>query len=228
MKAVGYVRVSTEDQAREGVSLDNQEDKIKAYASLNGLALVEIIQDAGISGKTMDRPGISRVLKMVESGEAEAVIVYKLDRLSRKTLDNLTLIESFDRNGIAFHSIMEKIDTKSAQGRFFLTIISALAQVERDLIAERTIDALSHKKKKREWMGRIPFGYRVENCHLVEDPDAMKTIQKAKRMKAEGKSYRNISEALNLSLGYVHRVINTDLRKIKNGYIRDYGQVAVQ
>lgn len=228
MKAIGYIRVSTEDQAREGISLDNQEAKIKAYATLNGLDLTEIIKDAGISGKTLNRPGIAKVLKMIEAREIEAIIVYKLDRLSRKTLDNLTLIESFDSNGIAFHSIMEKIDTKSAQGRFFLTILSALAQMERDLIAERTRDALAHKKTKREWTGRIPFGYRVEDSHLVEDPEAMKTIQKAKRMKTDGKSIRAISEALNLSLGYVHKVINTDLRKIKNGYSREYGPVTVQ
>lgn len=228
MKAIGYIRVSTEDQAREGISLDNQEAKIKAYATLNGLDLVEIVKDAGISGKTLNRPGIARVLKMIEAREIEAIIVYKLDRLSRKTLDNLTLIESFDSNGIAFHSIMEKIDTKSAQGRFFLTILSALAQMERDLIAERTRDALAHKKAKREWTGRIPFGYRVEDSHLVEDAEAMKTIQKAKRMKTDGKSIRDISEALNLSLGYVHKVINTDLRKIKNGYSREYGPVTVQ
>ena len=228
MKAIGYIRVSTEDQAREGISLDNQEAKIKAYATLNGLDLVEIVKDAGISGKTLNRPGIARVLKMIEAREIEAIIVYKLDRLSRKTLDNLTLIESFDSNGIAFHSIMEKIDTKSAQGRFFLTILSALQQMERDLIAERTRDALAHKKAKREWTGRIPFGYRVEDSHLVEDAEAMKTIQKAKRMKTDGKSIRDISEALNLSLGYVHKVINTDLRKIKNGYSREYGPVTVQ
>ena len=123
---------------------------------------------------------------------------------------------------------MEKIDTKSAQGRFFLTILSALAQMERDLIAERTRDAMAHKKAKREWTGRIPFGYRVEDSHLVEDAEAMKTIQKAKRMKTDGKSIRDISEALNLSLGYVHKVINTDLRKIKNGYSREYGPVTVQ
>jgi site-specific DNA recombinase len=227
MKAIGYIRVSTEDQAREGISLDNQDAKIKAYASLNNMDLVEIISDAGISGKTMDRPGISRVLEMLNKRDVDAVIVYKLDRLSRKTLDNLTLIESFDKNGIAFHSIMEKIDTKSAQGRFFLTIISALAQMERDQIVERTKDALNHKRNKREWMGRIPYGYKVEDNHLVEDPAAIRTIQKAKRLKNEGKTYRDISSALKLSLGYVHRIINTDMRKIRNGYIKGYGSIVV-
>jgi site-specific DNA recombinase len=148
----------------------------------------------------------------------EALIVYKLDRLSRKTLDTLSLIESFESKGIAFHSITEKVDTKSATGRFFLTIISALAQMERDMIAERTKDALSHKKKKGEWTGRVPFGFRLENNHLVEDPTQIKVIQKAKRLRRSGKSLREISRALSLSLGYVHKALKVNLRTVKANY----------
>jgi DNA invertase Pin-like site-specific DNA recombinase len=227
MKAIGYVRVSTEDQAREGISLDNQESKIRAYADLNGLELVNVIRDEGISGKTMDRLGMNRINDMIETGEIEAVIVYKLDRLSRKTIDILSTLDAWEKKTIAFHSITDKIDTKTAAGKFLLTILSALAQMERDLISERTVDALAHKKKSGEWCGRVPFGYRIEGNHLVEDADAMKTIQKIKRMKNEGKSIRAISGALNLSLGYIHKVINTDLRKIKNGYSKEYGPASV-
>lgn len=228
MKAIGYARVSTEEQAREGVSLDNQEAKIRAYAEVHDLELIDVIRDEGISGKTLHRPGIARVLDMAKSREVEAIIVYKLDRLSRKTLDTLNTIELLETAGVAFHSISERIDTKSASGKFFLTIISALAQMERDLISERTVDALSYKRGRREWMGRVPFGYKVEDNHLVEDADAMQIIQKAKRMKSQGKSIRDISGALNLSVGYVHRVVNTDIRKIKNGYAKEYGPVTVQ
>jgi site-specific DNA recombinase len=228
MKAIGYARVSTEEQAREGVSLDNQEAKIRAYAEVHDLELIDVIRDEGISGKTLHRPGIARVLDMAKSREVEAIIVYKLDRLSRKTLDTLNTIELLETAGVAFHSISERIDTKSASGKFFLTIISALAQMERDLISERTVDALSYKRGRREWMGRVPFGYKVEDNHLVEDADAMQIIQKAKRMKSQGKTIRDISGALNLSVGYVHRVVNTDIRKIKNGYSKEYGPVTVQ
>jgi site-specific DNA recombinase len=228
MKAIGYARVSTEEQAKEGVSLDNQELKIRAYAQVHDLDLVEVVRDEGISGKTLNRKGIARVLDMAKAREIDAIIVYKLDRLSRKTLDTLNTIELLESNEVAFHSISERIDTKSASGKFFLTIISALAQMERDLISERTVDALSYKRTKREWMGRIPFGYRVEDNHLVEDTDAMNTIQKAKRMKGQGKTIREISGSLNLSVGYVHKVVNTDIRKIKNGYSREYGPVVVQ
>ena len=218
MKAIGYIRVSTEDQAREGISLEHQEAKIRAYAAINDLALVEVIRDGGASGKSLDREGIVRLLDLVESGKVEAVIVYKLDRLSRRTLDTLNLIENLESKGIAFHSISEKVDTKSATGRFFLTIISAVAQMERDLIAERTKDALSHKKEKGEWTGRVPFGFRIENNRLVEDPDQIKVIQKAKRLRRSGKSLREISRALCLSLGYVHKALRTNLRTLKTNY----------
>jgi DNA invertase Pin-like site-specific DNA recombinase len=217
-KAVGYIRVSTEDQAREGISLDAQKAKIEAYAAISSLELLEIIRDEGASGKSLDREGIARLLELVDAGEVVAVIVYKLDRLSRKTLDTLSLIESFESKGIAFHSITEKVDTKSATGRFFLTIISALAQMERDLIAERTKDALSQKKKKGEWTGRVPFGFRLENNRLVEDPEQIKVIQKAKRLRRSGRSLREISRALSLSLGYVHKALKVNLRTVKANY----------
>ena len=218
MKAIGYVRVSTEDQAREGISLDNQESKIRAYADLNGFELVDVIKDEGLSGKTMDRPGMNRINAMIEAGEIEAVIVYKLDRLSRKTIDILNTLDAWEQKNIAFHSITDRIDTKTAAGKFLLTILSALAQMERDLISERTVDALAHKKRIGEWCGRVPFGYKIEDNRLVEDEEAMKAIKKAKRLRSIGKPYRDISRSTGLSLGYVHKAINTDLRTIKAHY----------
>jgi DNA invertase Pin-like site-specific DNA recombinase len=221
MKAVGYIRVSTEDQAREGISLDTQKAKIEAYAAINDLELLGIIRDEGASGKDLEREGMAKLLDLVESGKVEAVIVYKLDRLSRRTLDTLSLTESFESKGIAFHSISEKVDTKSATGKFFLTIISAVAQMERDMIAERTKDALAHKRQKGEWTGRVPFGFRMENNRLVEDPEQIKVIQKAKRLRRSGKSLREISRALCLSLGYVHKALKINLRTVKANYSID-------
>jgi DNA invertase Pin-like site-specific DNA recombinase len=218
MKAIGYIRVSTEDQAREGISLENQEAKIRAYASINDFELVEVIRDGGASGKDLEREGVAKLLDLVESGRMEAVIVYKLDRLSRRTLDTLSFIENLESKDIAFHSISEKVDTKSATGKFFLTIISAVAQMERDLIAERTKDALAHKRQKGEWTGRVPFGFRIENNRLAQDPEKIKVIQKAKRLRRSGKSLREISKALCLSLGYVHKALKVNLRTVKANY----------
>jgi len=218
MKAIGYVRVSTEDQAREGISLDNQGSKIRAYADLNGLELVDVIRDEGLSGKTMDRPGMNQINTLINAAKIDAVIVYKLDRLSRKTIDILNTLDAWEKQNIAFHSITDKIDTKTAAGKFLLTILSALAQMERDLISERTVDALAHKKKTGEWCGRVPFGYKIADNRLVEDDEAMKAIRKAKRLRSMGKPYRDISRSTGLSLGYVHKAINTDLRTLKANY----------
>ena len=109
-------------------------------------------------------------------------------------------------------------DTKSATGKFFLTIISAIAQMERDLIAERTRDALSHKKNNNEWCGRVPFGFKIEDKHLVEDPEKIKVIQKVKRLRRSGKSMRDIAAAVILSLGYVHKILNINLKTVKASY----------
>jgi DNA invertase Pin-like site-specific DNA recombinase len=227
MKAIGYIRVSTEDQAREGISLDNQESKIRTYADLNSFELVGVIKDEGISGKTMDRSGMNRINTMIEAAEIDAVIVYKLDRLSRKTIDILSTLDEWEKKNIAFHSITDKIDTKTAAGKFVLTILSALAQMERDLISERTTDALKYKKKAGEWCGRVPFGYRIEGNRLIEDEEAMKAIKKAKRLHSTGKHYRDISRSTGLSLGYIHKAINTDLRTIKANYSKQLGCAGV-
>lgn len=219
MKAIGYIRVSTEDQAREGVSMDNQEEKIKAYAMVKDLDLVDIIVDAGISAKDLEREGVQKVLGILQDGKAGALIVYKLDRLTRSTKDLLTLVyDVFIPNDIALHSINETLDTTTANGRFFITMLGGIATWERETISERTKDALSHKKGKNEWLGRIPYGFKIESNHLIEDVDQMKVIQKAKRLRRTGKSIRDIAKRLNLSRGYIHKIVNVNLKTVKALY----------
>lgn len=197
-KAIGYVRVSTLEQVTEGISLDNQKAKIKAYCSLNDLDLVEIIEDAGKSGKSLNREGIATLLDMIRKKAVGAVIVYKLDRLSRKVIDTLTLIESFEKADIAFHSLNEKIDTSTAMGRFFLNITASLAQMERDLISERTRDALQMKIANHERAGQIPFGWRLaeDGNALIPHEGEQEVITQVKRLHSQGFSYRAICEAL--------------------------------
>mgnify|MGYP001565920212 FL=1 len=148
LKAYGYCRVSTEEQAREGISLDAQEEKIHQYANLKDLELLEVIRDEGASGKDLERPGLQRLLHLIEDEQAEALIVYKLDRLTRNTSDLLQLVEEIFKDGnTRFFSITEDIDTNSAMGKFFLTIMGAMAQMERELVSERTKAALLYKKQ---------------------------------------------------------------------------------
>jgi site-specific DNA recombinase len=197
-KAIGYIRVSTSEQATEGISLDNQKAKITAYCALNDLDLTEIIEDAGKSGKSLNREGIDRLLSLIKRKEIGAVVVYKLDRLSRKVIDTLVIIESIEKAGIAFHSLNEKIDTSTAMGRFFLNITASLAQMERDLISERTRDALQMKIANHERAGQIPFGYRLseDGNTLIPHEGEQAVIKLVQRLHRQGLSYRAICKAL--------------------------------
>ena len=198
MKAVGYIRVSTEDQT-QGVSLENQKAKIKAYADLKDLQLIGIIEDAGISAKNLNRPGVQEVLKMARKKKVEAVIVYKLDRMFRSTIDALETTKMFDRWNIAFHSIQETLDTQSAMGRFFFTLTAALAEMERGIIGERTKAALKHKRLNGEKTGGdIPFGYSlgIDGQTLMEDREEQEVIRVMMDLKGKGCSLRSIGEEL--------------------------------
>lgn len=175
LKVVGYSRVSTLEQSREGVSLDNQEHKIKAYADLKDMELIDIIVEEGKSGKTMNRPGLQKIINLVNNKQIDGVICYKLDRLTRKTRDLLYLIEDvFAKNDIQFISLNENIDTSSASGKFFLTIMGAMAQMERDLIAERTIDALQELTRQGRRLGspdKLPLGFKSSKRRMARKTD---------------------------------------------------------
>jgi site-specific DNA recombinase len=175
------------------VSLENQRAKLQDYARLKDLELVGIIEDAGISAKNMNRPGAQAVLKMAKAREIDAIIVYKLDRMFRSTIDALETTKKFDKWGVAFHSIQETLDTQSAMGKFFFTLTAALAEMERGIIGERTKSALAHKRANGEKTGGdIPYGYRVRAGVLVEDAAESATVERIRRYRAEGYSFRAI------------------------------------
>jgi site-specific DNA recombinase len=198
MKAVGYIRVSTEEQSREGISLEMQAAKIRQYVELNDLNLVEILEDAGISGKSIKaRPGIQEVLSLVKTRQADAVIVYKLDRLARNTVETLAMASLMDKAGCALHSICEKLDTQSALGRFFFTLTASLAEMEKRLISERTAAALQQKRINGEKTGGdCPYGYKDEAGKLVKDESEQFVISRIHELKANGFSLRRTVSAL--------------------------------
>jgi DNA invertase Pin-like site-specific DNA recombinase len=198
LKAYGYVRVSTQEQATEGFSLQAQEHKIRAYASFKDLELVEIIRDEGVSGKDFNRPGFQQLLELISSGNAQALIVYKLDRLTRNTSNLLQLVEDiFEQGNTRFFSICEEIDTDTAMGRFFLTIMGAMAQMERELISERTSAVLQHKKQQGQSLGLVPYGYQRIQGKLEKMPEEQSILRRMKRWRKEGLSYKKIAERLN-------------------------------
>lgn len=200
MRVVAYTRVSTDTQAERGVSLAAQLSKLKAYADLYELELVDVIEDAGCSAKTLDRPGLTRALSMLDAGEAQGLVVAKLDRLTRSVRDLDTLISKwFGRpGGPALLSVAEQIDTRSAAGRLVLNILASVSQWEREAIGERTTAALSHKAERGERVGEIPFGYTVaeDGVVLVEDPDEQAAIDLVRTFRSQGLSIRAIAAEL--------------------------------
>ena len=220
IRAIGYVRVSTEEQAREGVSIEAQEERITAMATAKGWSLVKIIRDAGYSGKNLNRPGAKALLEICQKAEADVVIVYKVDRLTRKQRDLWYLLEDvFEANGVGFMSLSETFDTTTAAGKAFLGMLGTFAQLERDLVSERTREALNHKRTKGEWFGRMPTGFRMDGGgKLEEDPDMLRLIARAKRLRREGASYGDISTALRTPKTTIYRLINTNLRSLRASY----------
>lgn len=198
MSTVGYARVSTDDQLSEGVSIENQIEKIKAYAVYSGLELAEIIIDGGKSGKTLHRDGVQKLISMCRKKQVSHVIVCKLDRLTRSTKDLLSLVEDiFQKNGVQFHSLSERIDTSSAQGKFFLTIMGAMAEMERGLISERTTEALSFKKNHLQAYSPVPYGYDRNGDELVQNDQEQVTVQKIRKWREKGWSLQKIADRLN-------------------------------
>ena len=193
-KAVGYVRVSTEEQAREGISLENQGAKVKAYCELNDFELLEIFTDAGLSAKNLNRPGIKKILHMARNKEIEAIVVYKLDRAFRSTQDALEVTSELDKCGVGFHSINERLDTKSPLGRFFFTLIAGIAEMERGIIGERTSDALKRKIENGEHVGHIPYGYQIENGKLIPFLPEQEIIKLAKELRDRGYTFQAIAQ----------------------------------
>lgn len=197
MKVIGYVRVSTQEQAKEGVSLDAQEAKIRQYAELFDLGEVEIISDEGKSGKNLKRKGIQEVISLVEEKKIEHLVVYKLDRLTRDLLDQLTLIKTFKLAGVEFHSVTEKIDTSTAVGRWFLNNLGGMNQFIRDQISELTREALQFKKQNGEPLGPPALGFKAKGKKRIEDPEGLKIVKYVKALRRKRLSERAIARRLN-------------------------------
>jgi site-specific DNA recombinase len=188
MQVVGYTRVSTEDQQREGISLSMQEAKIQAYASVKDWTVVEVIRDEGLSAKSLKRPGLQQLLALIEAGCIEGIIVYKLDRLTRRVRDLDDLVGLFQRKGVALVSLQESLDATTATGRLMMGFIALLSQWEREMIGERTRDAMQHLKSQGRRYCYAVFGER---------PEEAQTLAWMQAERAAGRSYEAIAELLN-------------------------------
>lgn len=200
LTAIGYARVSSQQQADSGLSLEHQRAKIEAAAVLHDLQLVDVVIDAAESAADLDRPGIQRVLDAVRAKQVDAVVVLKLDRLTRSVRDLADVLELFTRRNVALISVSESLDTSSAAGRLVLNVMASVGQWEREAIAERTSAALSAKKARGQRYGQVPYGWRLaaDGASLEPHHDERQMMELARECRhALGCTWQDTADALN-------------------------------
>lgn len=208
MLTVAYCRVSTEEQAEEGFSVDGQANRLRSYAELHELGAVTVIEDPGWSGKNMDRPGLQQLLAMVEAGHVANVLIWRLDRLSRDLGDLILLADTFGQAGVALHSFTEKLDLSSATGRMFYNILGSFAQFYREQLSENVRMGMHQAVKQGRWINRPPTGYDLRDGVLVANDDAPKVCE-VYRLRAEGHSQREVSERTGIKQSTVLSILRS-------------------
>jgi len=194
-RVVAYVRVSSEKQVEEGISLDAQKAQVASYAALYGLEIIETVEE-GLSAKTLARPGLARALAMLAAGRAEGLLVAKLDRLTRSVKDLGELIAGPFATS-ALLSVSEQIDTRSAAGRLVLNVLASVSQWEREAISERTAVAMQHLKEQGRYTGgHAPYGHTLTGGSLAAVHSEQETIVRARTLRARGLSFGKICKAL--------------------------------
>jgi len=197
-KAVAYVRVST---GKQDLSLDAQEERIRAYCQTYGLDLVEIIRERAVTGKLKlnKRPEGKRIAELTAAGVCH-IVALKLDRLFRNAVDALNHVEEWEQAGISLHLVDlggQSVNTGSSMGKMLITMLAGFAEFERNMIAERTTAALNYKKAHGEAYNHAPYGFDAFDGKLVENVAEASVIARMKALRAEGISYSRIADALN-------------------------------
>jgi DNA invertase Pin-like site-specific DNA recombinase len=198
-RAVAYIRVSSDQQAESGLSLEHQRDKVRAAATLHDLNLQAVVVDAAESAATLERPGMRRVLELVRAKKIDALIVLKLDRLTRNIRDLADLLDLFRSRKVALMSVSESLNTETAAGRMVTNMLAVIAQWEREAIGERTSAALSAKRARGERAGAIPYGYRLkaDKQSLAPSEAERRILRLMVECRQAGYSLRDTADELN-------------------------------
>ena len=208
MLTLAYCRVSTEEQAEDGFSIEGQADKLRTYAELRELGEVVVITDPGLSGKDMKRPGLQQLLSAVEAGHVSHVLIWRLDRLSRNLGDLILLADKFGEYGVALHSVSENLDLSSAAGRMFYNILGTFAQFFREQLSENVKMGNERAIKEGKWINRPKTGYSLIEGELLPNGDAAR-VREIFRLRAEGLSYRSIEERTGIKYSTVNSILNS-------------------
>ena len=218
-----YSRVSTHEQAVNGHSIDEQQERMRKYCDAMNWRLFKFYTDAGCSGANTDRPALQAMIKDIQDGKISRVVVYKLDRLSRSQKDTLSLIEdSFLANNVDFLSITENFDTSTPFGRAMIGILSVFAQLEREQIKERMGMGKIGRAKKGLYHGggHVPIGYRYTDGSLQIDPYEAMQIREIHDMFQNGMTYYQINEELH-KRGYAHSYGTWAVKTVKHALTND-------
>jgi len=198
MKKVAiYVRVSTEDQAKEGFSLDSQLEKLRSYCMARGWKIAGEYVDDGYSGRDVRRPAYQKMMNEIDKWDI--LLVMKMDRIHRNSKNFMIMMEHLREEGKEFVSMTESLDTSTAMGRFVMDIIQRIAQLESEQIGERVYDGMRQKAKQGAGLlgSPSPFGYEYNNGKLVGVEKELKVVKKIFTDYAKGKSMEEIAEFLN-------------------------------
>src|SRR5450759_2464698 len=203
LRALGYIRCSTAEQAVEGMSLPAQRSRITGWCEATGADLLEIIEDAGISGtrSLIERPGGARIASLLaeRSPDVESVVVARLDRLGRDAAETLSCLRQFAKGPVGLVSIADRIDLGTPQGRAMAQMSAVFAELERALIAQRTADALGELRSRGQVYGPIPYGCRRDGERLVAHDAEQAALVRISRLRQKGDSYDRIACSLNRS-----------------------------
>lgn len=200
-RALCYVRVSTVEQSKFGFSLDAQEERLRAYCQMAGLEVMELVREEGVSASIplAKRPAGSKLLQWMNNGVGH-VVCLKLDRLFRDAEDALRQTKAWDKAGVSLHLVDmggQSLSTGSAMGRMFLTLMAGCAELERNLVAERTASVLAHKKQQGKVYNHTPFGFERAGDRLVVAAAEMAMVRLMHERRDDGWSLAMIADAFN-------------------------------
>jgi site-specific DNA recombinase len=214
-----YVRVSTEDQAKFGISLHAQEETLKNYAKAQGFEIFRIYKDEGRSAKDLKRPEMMQMLEDAELRKFQAIFIYKLDRFSRSLMDLITTIEKLKEWGIDFVSLQDKIETTSATGKLMFHIVSAFAEFERNVTSERTKFTMKVKFNEGNLVTKAPLGYKVENKQLIPTENSYVVQEIYQTFLNSDTSLTQLAKKYSLSVNGLKKVLSNEtyLGKVKFG-----------
>ena len=197
-KVIGYVRVSSEIQKRKNNSIPLQKKKIKEYCSLNDFDLIDVYEDDGVSGMSIDkRNGFKSMVEFMKENKIDGIVVWSLSRLGRKMKDVVEFMDFLKSNNIGFFSIKENLSNDDKIGSLIMNILSSINEFEVEVIRERIKDVKRNKKENGEVYGRMMYGYNNINGKMIENKEEKRIIRRVKNFRSRGWSWRKISNRLN-------------------------------